>query len=83
MESLSTALKSVPNGKSIVGQCERVINEQLAQSETSSSNLKMIDLASGSTAEAARFSQELKRLIESCADLRCKLNKVVSVAYQS
>lgn len=83
MEKLSAALKSVPNGKSIVGQCERVINEQLAQSETSFSNLTMIDLASGSAADASRFSQELRRLIESCAELRSKLNKVVSVAYQS
>jgi hypothetical protein len=83
MESLSTALKAVPNGKSILSQCERVINEQLAQSETSFSNLTMIDLTAGSAAEAVRFSQELKRLAESCAQLRSKLNKVVSVAYQS
>lgn len=81
--NLSAALKSVPNGKSIASQCERVMNDQLAQSETSFSNLTMIDLASGSSAETARFSQEVKRLIESSAELRSKLNKVVSVAYQS
>jgi len=82
VERLGASLKSVPNGKNIIGQCERIMNEQLAQSETSLSNLSMIDLVAN-TAELPRFSQELARLVESSAEMRDRLTKIVGVAYQS
>lgn len=82
VDLLGTSLKSVPNGRGIVSQCERIMNEQLAQSETSQSNLTMMDLAANA-ADVPRFSQELKRLVESSAEMRERLTKIVAVAYQS
>lgn len=79
---LLASLADTPDGKTVADRCERVINDQLAQTETSTSNISMIDWQADVPAGTTRLSQELTRLVESSAEMQTKVQQLVDFVYQ-
>lgn len=69
---LCAAIKKMPDGKSVSDRCERLIYDQVAQTETSVSNSLMLDWSTDSHHSVTLFVQELQRLMDSC--LICGIN---------